>query len=72
MALQEISAEKVVEVVKDQVMMSAREVIKRLPSLQEATVSWLDQYQKGRLEVHLDTGGLEKSVDKLAVSAGRS
>ena len=67
MALQEITADKVVEVVKDQAMMSAREVLKRLPSLQEATVSWLDQYQKGRLEVHLDTGGLEQSVDKLAV-----
>ena len=66
MALDEITAEKVVDVVKDQVMMSAREVLKRLPSLQEATVSWLDQYQKGRFEVHLNTGGLDQSVDKLA------
>jgi len=66
MALQEITAEKVVDVVKDQVMMSAREVLKRLPSLQEATVSWLDQYQKGRFEVYMDTSGLDKSVDKLA------
>jgi len=66
MVQQQITADKVVDVVKDQVMMSAREVLKRLPSLQEATVSWLDQYQKGRLEVHLDTGGLERSVDKLA------
>jgi len=67
MALQEITADKIVDVVKDQVMMTAREALKRLPSLQEATLSWLDQYQKGRLEVHLDTGGLEKSVDKLTV-----
>lgn len=67
MIQEQITADKVVDVVKDQVMMSAREVLKRLPSLQEATVSWLDQYQKGRLEVHLDTGGLERSVDKLAV-----
>jgi predicted unusual protein kinase regulating ubiquinone biosynthesis (AarF/ABC1/UbiB family) len=66
MALQEVTADKVVDVAKDQLMMSAREVVKRLPSLQEATVSWLDQYQKGRLEVHLDTSDLDKSVDKLA------
>jgi ubiquinone biosynthesis protein len=66
MALQEFTADRVVEVVKDQVMMSAREVLKRMPSLQQATVSWLDQYQKGRFVVHLDTSGLDKSVDKLA------
>jgi hypothetical protein len=47
-------------------MMTAREVLKRVPSLQEATLGWLDQYQKGRFEVHLDTSGLDKSVDKLA------
>jgi predicted unusual protein kinase regulating ubiquinone biosynthesis (AarF/ABC1/UbiB family) len=66
MAVQEITAEKVAEVVKDQVMMSAREVLKRLPSLQDATIGWLDQYQKGRLEVYVDTSGLAKEVDKLA------
>jgi len=66
MALQEITADKVVEVVKDQVMMTARELLKRVPSLQEATIGWLDQYQKGRFEVYVDTSGLDKSVDKLA------
>ena len=66
MALQAVTADKVVDVVKDQVMMTARELLKRVPSLQEATLGWLDQYQKGRFEVHLDTSGLDKSVDKLA------
>jgi ubiquinone biosynthesis protein len=66
MGLQQITGEKVAEVVKDQVMMSAREVLKRLPSLQDATVGWLDQYQKGRFEVYVDTSGLDKSVDKLS------
>jgi ubiquinone biosynthesis protein len=66
MALQAVTADKVVEVVKDQVLMTARELLKRVPSLQEATVGWLDQYQKGRFEVHVDTSGLDKSVDKLA------
>ena len=51
-------------------MMTAREALKRLPSLQEATMGWLDQYQKGRFEVYVDTSGLDKSVDKLA-SFGR-
>ncbi|MFC2036702.1 ABC1 kinase family protein [Chloroflexota bacterium] len=66
MAVDAVTADKVVEVVKDQVMMTAREALKRLPSLQEATMGWLDQYQKGRFEVYVDTSGLDKSVDKLA------
>jgi predicted unusual protein kinase regulating ubiquinone biosynthesis (AarF/ABC1/UbiB family) len=66
MALEQVTADKVVEVVKDQVMMTAREALKRLPSLQEATIGWLDQYQKGRFEVYVDTSGLAKEVDKLA------
>jgi hypothetical protein len=70
MALQEITADKVVEVVKDQVMMTARELLKRVPSLQDATMGWLDQYQKGRFEVYVDTSGLDKTADKLA-SFGR-
>jgi len=66
MALQAVTADKVAEVVKDQVRMTAREALKRLPSLQEATMGWLDQYQKGRFEVYVDTSALDKSVDKLA------
>jgi ubiquinone biosynthesis protein len=66
MALQQVTADNVVKVVKDQVMMTAREALKRLPNLQEATIGWLDQYQKGRFEVYVDTSDLDKSVDKLA------
>ena len=66
MALEAVPADKVVQVVKDQVMMTAREALKRLPSLQEATMGWLDQYQKGRFEVYVDTSGLDKTADKLA------
>jgi ubiquinone biosynthesis protein len=66
MAVQQVTADRVVEVVKDQVMMTAREALKRLPSLQEATIGWLDQYQKGRFEVYVDTSALTKEVDKLA------
>jgi predicted unusual protein kinase regulating ubiquinone biosynthesis (AarF/ABC1/UbiB family) len=66
MAVQAVTADKVVDVVKEQVMMTAREALKRLPSLQDATIGWLDQYQKGRFEVYVDTSALTKEVDKLA------
>ena len=37
----------------------------RLPSLSDATMSWLDQYQKGRFEVTVNTSQLSKEVGKL-------
>jgi len=66
MALEAVTADKVVDVVKEQVMMTGRELLKRIPSLQDATLGWLDQYQKGRFEVYVDISGLAKEVDKLA------
>jgi len=70
MALEEITTDRVVDVVKDQAMSTARELLNRLPNLQTATLGWLDQYQKGRFEIYLDTSDLSKEVDKLA-SFGR-
>jgi len=65
MAVEEITADRVADAVKDQVTMTAREVLKRVPTLQEATMSWLDQYQKGRFEVHLDFSELTPEVNKM-------
>ncbi len=45
--------------------MGARDVINQLPTLQEATTKWLDQYKKGRFEVYVDTSGLEPHVNTL-------
>ncbi len=66
MVLDEIDADKMVDVAKKQLTMSAREVFQRIPSLQEATVKWLDQYQKGRFEIHLDTTAVSEEVRKVS------
>jgi ubiquinone biosynthesis protein len=63
--VQTVTADKVAEVVKKQLTMTGREVMKRLPSFQEATIKWLDQYQKGRFEVFVDTSDLAKEVGRL-------
>jgi ubiquinone biosynthesis protein len=42
-----------------------REVTDQLPSLSQATSSWLRQYQKGRFEVHVDTSEVSKEVTRL-------
>jgi uncharacterized protein YfaT (DUF1175 family) len=64
--LQAITADRVAAEVKKQVMLTAREVLKRVPSLTEATMGWLEQYQKGRLEVYVDTSAIAKEVTKLS------
>jgi ubiquinone biosynthesis protein len=66
LGLQAVTADRVVTEVKNQVMATAREALKRLPSLSDATLGWLDQYQKGRFEVHVDTSALGKEVNKLS------
>jgi predicted unusual protein kinase regulating ubiquinone biosynthesis (AarF/ABC1/UbiB family) len=65
LAVEAVTAEKVMEVAKDQLMSAGREILKRIPSLSEATVRWLDQYQRGRFEVYVDTSGLAKEVTKI-------
>ncbi len=65
LAAEAVTPERITEEVTKQVTMAAREVFKRVPSIQEATTRWLDQYQKGRFEVTIDTSELTKEVDKL-------
>jgi ubiquinone biosynthesis protein len=66
LARQQYDADQIAEIVRTQVTRSAREVIYRLPSLVESTTKWLDQYEKGRLEVYIDTGDLDKQVESFS------
>jgi len=66
MALEAVTADRIVDEATKQASMAAREVFKRLPTIQEATIKWLDQYQKGRFEVSIETSELAEEVDKLS------
>ncbi len=66
MALEAITADRVAEEAKKHLMALAGDVIERIPTFTEATTKWLDQYQKGRFEVTVDTSQLAKEVDKLS------
>jgi ubiquinone biosynthesis protein len=61
----QLNVEAVSDMVVKQISRSSREVIYRVPSLVEATTKWLDQYEKGRISVHVDTSDLTPQVDKL-------
>ncbi|MFN2137085.1 MAG: ABC1 kinase family protein, partial [Candidatus Promineifilaceae bacterium] len=66
LARSQYDTDQIADIVRTQVTRSAREVIYRIPTLVEATTKWLDQYEKGRFEVYIDTSDLGKSVDKLS------
>jgi ubiquinone biosynthesis protein len=63
--LEQFNAETVADMFGKQLSRSSREVIYRLPSLVDATTKWLDQYEKGRMSVHIDTSDLTPQVEKL-------
>ena len=60
-----ITGEKIIEEAKKQLIGVAGQVVERIPTLTEATAKWLDQYQKGRFEVTVDTSALSKEVTTL-------
>jgi ubiquinone biosynthesis protein len=62
----ELTTDRIVDAVKGQVMASGKEILRRLPSLQGATLSWLDQYQKGRLSVSIETKDLSAQIGEVS------
>jgi ubiquinone biosynthesis protein len=59
------TGEALANTVNTQISRSVREVVYRLPNLVDATTKWLDQYERGRLSMHIDTSDLSKEVTKL-------
>jgi hypothetical protein len=64
LVMEQITAENITKVATKQGSQILREVVQRMPTLQEATLKWLDQYQRGRFELHLDTSDLTESLEK--------
>lgn len=69
---EQLNVENLTRTVRAQAMRTAKEVVRRIPSLATATTRWLDQYESGRLTVHLDTSELEKQVNAAEVSISRN
>lgn len=72
LARDQITTEALAKTVRTQISRSSREVIYRIPSLVEATTKWLDQYEKGKVSVHIDTSDLSKEVTKLDKALNKS
>lgn len=68
----QFNVEQVSDMVAKQFTRSTREVVYRIPSLVEATTKWLDQYEKGRLSVYVDTSDLTPKIDQFDKALGKS
>jgi len=58
----EFTPERLADMAKTEVTATMVELGQRLPSLRQATFGWLDQYQRGRFVVTIDTGDLNKGL----------
>ncbi len=70
-AVEAITPEKVSELVKQQLTAAAKQLVRRVPNLSDATTMWIDQYMSGKFTVHVDTSDLGKHVDGFGVSVQR-
>jgi ubiquinone biosynthesis protein len=64
--LDSFTPEKIQKQVQGSAVRVGKELARRLPSLESATLSWLDQYNKGKFVVEVDTSGLEKSISSVS------
>ena len=64
--LETFTPEKIREQVEASAVRIGKELARRIPNLETATLSWLDQYNKGKFVVEVDTKGLEKSIKSVS------
>jgi ubiquinone biosynthesis protein len=68
LSIQQFTPERIVEVAETQLIRAGKELVRRLPSLPDATVKWIEQYQRGRFSVEIDTGDLSQQLEELSSS----
>ncbi len=64
LAIEEITPERVTDAIKKEATKTGRELLQRVPSLQEATLRWLNMYERGRFVVEVDTSDLTREIRK--------
>ena len=67
----QFTAEGVKANVQTQLTRTLKDVVRRIPDLQQATLQWLNQYEKGKFEVEVNTDELNSRLDIFNVAAQR-
>jgi ubiquinone biosynthesis protein len=63
--VQTFDADEVLKSLRMQLLRSAKEAIRNIPSIEDAAMSWIDQFRKGRFTVYVDTTEASKQIDEL-------
>ena len=58
-------SERVISALRLQMLRTAKEAIRNIPSIEEMLTSWLTQLRKGRLTVYVDTSDVSKQIREL-------
>jgi predicted unusual protein kinase regulating ubiquinone biosynthesis (AarF/ABC1/UbiB family) len=68
---QQFTPEAVKSAAETQVRRSVKELVRRIPDLQQATMKWVSQYEKGKFEVEVNTDELNSRLDIFNLAAQR-
>lgn len=68
---QEFTVDAVVDSVQSQLIRAGRQLVRNLPDLETAAMSWVTQFQKGKFVVTVDTSDLTKGVDRFSKTVDR-
>ena len=70
--LESFTPEKIQKQVQGSALRIGKELARKVPSLEGAALSWIDQFNKGKFVVEVDTKGLETlDLERVATSAAR-
>jgi ubiquinone biosynthesis protein len=64
--LDSFTPEKIQKQIQGSAVRIGKELARKVPSLEAATLSWIDQYNKGKFVVEVDTKGLERSISSVS------
>jgi cytochrome b subunit of formate dehydrogenase len=68
--LESFTPERIQKQLQGTAIRVGKELARKVPSLEGAALSWIDQFNKGKFVVEIDTSGLEKSIGNVS-SIGR-
>jgi ubiquinone biosynthesis protein len=60
--LESLTPERIQKQVQSSAVRIGKELARRVPNMESAALSWIDQFNKGKLTVEVDTKGLERSI----------
>jgi ubiquinone biosynthesis protein len=65
--LESLEPDKVFKQVQSTAVRVSKELARRLPSMEDAALKWLDMFNRGKITVEVDTSQLSHSVEKVGV-----